>query len=133
MSDPYARALRQLARRTADRIGVTLTEGVYAALLGPCYETPAEIRMLRTLGADLAGMSTAFETIAANHMGAEVLGISCVTNKAAGLGGKLSHDDVKETAARVKQTFIQLLRELICDLGARERDAEQSDEQESAR
>jgi purine-nucleoside phosphorylase len=109
MSEAYAPALRELARRAADVEGIAVTEGIYGWMLGPSYETPAEIRMLGRAGADLAGMSTVPEVIAANHMGARVLGISCVTNMAAGRGGKLSHDEVKETAERVKHQFVGLL------------------------
>jgi purine-nucleoside phosphorylase len=114
MTTAYDGELRALAQRAAAEIGLRpLKEGVYNWMLGPSYETPAEIRMLRTLGADLAGMSTVPEVIAANHMGARVLGISCVTNMAAGLGGKLSHDDVKQTAERVEKQFVQLLRQIV--------------------
>ena len=116
MSDAYDPALRKLAHAVAAEEGVTLREGVYSWLVGPSYETPAEIRMLRTAGADLAGMSTVPEVIAVHQMGARVLGISCVTNLAAGLGGKLSHDEVKETAARVEKTFLHLLARIIARL-----------------
>jgi purine-nucleoside phosphorylase len=113
MSAAYDPGLRALAKRVARAARIELKEGVYSLLLGPSYETPAEIRMLRTLGADLAGMSTVPEVIAAHHMGARVLGISCVTNKAAGLGGKLSHAEVEETASRVRSKFLTLLGRLI--------------------
>jgi purine-nucleoside phosphorylase len=114
MTEAYAPELRQLCRDTAEEIGITLHEGVYAAVLGPSYETPAEIRFLKRIGADLVGMSTVAETIAANHMGMEVLGISCVTNLAAGLSDeKLSHDEVLETADRISGTFLKLLRALL--------------------
>jgi len=110
MSEVYDRRLRELAHDAGRAAGLTLREGVYAALPGPSYETPAEIRMLRTLGADLVGMSTVPEAIAARHMGARVLGLSCVTNLAAGISGQaLSHDEVTETAARVRTRFEQLL------------------------
>jgi purine-nucleoside phosphorylase len=109
MSDAYDPALRALALEVAAEQKLPLQQGVYSWLLGPSYETPAEIRMLGVLGADLAGMSTVPEVIAAHHMGARVLGISCVTNLAAGLGGKLSHDEVKETAQRVELVFQRLL------------------------
>jgi purine-nucleoside phosphorylase len=114
MTEAYAPELRQVSRDTAEEIGITLHEGVYAAVLGPSYETPAEIHFLKGIGADLVGMSTVAETIAANHMGMEVLGISCVTNLAAGLSDeKLTHDEVLETAARISGTFLKLLRALL--------------------
>src|SRR5262249_31362526 len=98
LSEPYDAALRTSAPRAAQRAGLgRLREGIYAGLSGPAYETPAEVRMLRTLGADLVGMSTVLETLAAVHMGARVLCISCVTNLAAGLSPrKLSHEEVME-------------------------------------
>ncbi len=116
MTTAYDPELRALARECGRELGLELQEGVYAALLGPSYETPAEIRMLRAMGADLAGMSTVPEVIAARHMGARVLGISCVTNKAAGLAGPLSHDEVTEVATRVRTTFIGLLERVIARL-----------------
>ncbi len=116
MTTAYDLELRALARACGRELGLELQEGVYAALLGPSYETPAEIRMLRAMGADLAGMSTVPEVIAARHMGARVLGISCVTNKAAGLAGPLSHDEVTEVATRVRTTFIGLLERVIARL-----------------
>ncbi|HWY23107.1 MAG TPA: purine-nucleoside phosphorylase [Candidatus Acidoferrum sp.] len=107
----YERSYRELAREEAGKLGMTLHEGVYAALLGPSYETPAEIRYLRTIGADLVGMSTALEVIAARHMGIKVLAISCVTNMAAGiLDQPLSHQEVMETGERVRSSFEALLR-----------------------
>ncbi len=110
MTEAYSPALRQLARETAEELRIPIHEGVYAAVLGPSYETPAEIRFLKTIGADLVGMSTVAETIAANHMGMEVLGISCVTNLAAGLSGeKLNHAEVLEIGQRVAGTFLKLL------------------------
>ncbi len=114
LSDAYDPDLRVAARQAGTQLGLTLREGVYAALSGPTYETPAEVRMLRTLGADLVGMSTVPEVIAARHMGARVLGISCVTNLAAGiLPQKLSHAEVTETAARVRETFVALLTRIL--------------------
>jgi purine-nucleoside phosphorylase len=118
MSAAYDPELRALAHRAAAAEGLTLKEGVYSWLLGPSYETPAEIRMLRSIGCDLAGMSTVPEVIAAHHMGARVLGVSCVTNMAAGLGGKLSHEEVKETADRVRDAFVRLLSRIVALLEA---------------
>ena len=113
MSDAYDSALGSLAELAASEMGIDLKRGIYAGLLGPSYETPAEIQMLGRLGADLAGMSTVAEVIAAHHLGARVVGISCVTNRAAGLGGKLTHDEVKEVADRTKPVFIALLKAII--------------------
>jgi purine-nucleoside phosphorylase len=113
MSDAYSQALRKTAREVTGELGIALEEGVYAGLLGPSYETPAEIRYLRTIGADLVGMSTVAEVIAANHMGRRCLAISCVTNMAAGiLPHKISHQEVLETGAMVRETLIQLLKAL---------------------
>lgn len=109
MSEAYSREYREIAKKAG-----VLKEGVYAALPGPSYETPAEIRYLRTIGADLVGMSTVPEVIAANHLGIKVLGISCVTNMAAGiLPQKLTHSEVLETGDRVKHTLAALLRAVI--------------------
>jgi purine-nucleoside phosphorylase len=117
MSEAYDPALRALAKEAGRELGMTLREGIYAALPGPQYETPAEVRMARSLGADLVGMSTVPETIVAQHMGAKVLGLSCVTNLAAGLAAhKLSHDEVTKTAARVRGQFEQLLGRLLIKL-----------------
>jgi purine-nucleoside phosphorylase len=114
MTHAYDKSYRALAREEARKLGMTLHEGVYAALLGPNYETPAEIRYLRTIGADLVGMSTVFEVIAARHMGVKVLAISCVTNMAAGILDKpLSHQEVMETGERVKSSFEALLRAVL--------------------
>jgi purine-nucleoside phosphorylase len=114
MTHAYAKDYRELARAEGAKLGMDLPEGVYAALLGPSYESPAEIRYLRTIGADLVGMSTAFETIAARHMGIKVLAISCVTNMAAGiLDQPLSHQEVMETGERVKASFEALLRAVL--------------------
>ena len=114
MSDAYSARLRTIAMATAAELGITLGEGVYAAMSGPSYETPAEIRFLRTIGADLVGMSTVPEVIVANHMGMRCLAISCVTNMAAGiLPQKLNHEEVLETGRRVRHTLIRLLSALI--------------------
>jgi purine-nucleoside phosphorylase len=114
MTEVYPLALREIAKSTASELGIDLQEGVYAAVLGPSYETPAEVRYLRTIGADLVGMSTVAEAIAATHMGMQVLGISCVTNVAAGLSGeKLNHEEVLETGQRTSRTFIKLLTALL--------------------
>jgi len=114
MSEAYSKAWREAARAAGREIGLELPEGVYAAVPGPSYETPAEIRYLRAIGADLVGMSTALETIAANHMGMKVLGISCVTNFAAGVTAqKLDHKEVLEVGERVKGTMVELLRRVL--------------------
>ena len=114
MTHAYDKTYRAAAREEAGELGMTLHEGVYAALLGPSYETPAEINYLRTIGADLVGMSTAFEVIAARHMGIKVLAISCVTNMAAGIVDQpLSHQEVMETGERVKTSFEALLRAVL--------------------
>jgi purine-nucleoside phosphorylase len=110
MTRAYAPELRALVKQVADRANIALEEGVYVAMPGPCYETPAEVKMLQTLGADATGMSTVPEVVVARHMGARVIGISCITNLAAGItGGELSHDEVTDTAARVRTTFEGLL------------------------
>jgi purine-nucleoside phosphorylase len=114
MTEVYSRRLRGLADASAAEAGLTVAHGVYAALHGPSYETPAEIRYLRTIGADAVGMSTVPEAIAARHMGLEVLGISCITNMAAGvLPQPLDHNEVMETARRVRGSFISLLEGII--------------------
>ncbi|MFL5343649.1 MAG: purine-nucleoside phosphorylase [Hyalangium sp.] len=114
MSRAYAPSLRTLLLESAQRTQVPLRQGVYAMVSGPSYETPAEIRMLRTLGADAVGMSTVPETVAAGHMGVPVVGISCITNLAAGVGDKpLTHDEVAETANRVAGIFSRLLTDFL--------------------
>ncbi len=114
MTSAYDRRFREMAVGEGNRMGIGMYEGVYAGLLGPSYETPAEIRYLRTIGADLVGMSTVPEVIAARHSGIRVLGISCVTNAAAGiLDQPLDHLEVLETAERVKGQFIGLLKAVI--------------------
>ena len=119
MNEAYDRGLRELTRRVAQRHGGALGSGVYAGLLGPSYETPAEIRMLRTLGADAVGMSTVLETIAARHMGARCLGISCITNRAAGLAQSApTHGEVQATAGIVRARFTALLMGVLDELAA---------------
>src|SRR5436309_11065419 len=114
MTHTYSRAYREIAREEAAKVGLILHEGIYAALLGPSYETPAEIDHLRRIGADLVGMSTVAEVIAARHMGLKVLAISCVTNMAAGiLDQPLSHAEVMETGERVRTTFEALLKAVL--------------------
>ena len=119
MSEAYSAEYRGIARDAAAELGIELKEGVYAAMLGPSYETPAEIRFLRTIGADLVGMSTVAETIVCNHMGMKVLAISCVTNMAAGiLPQRINHEEVLETGERVRETFVRLLKCVIPRLEA---------------
>lgn len=114
MTESYNAQFRNFALAERERLGGEIYEGVYAALLGPSYETPAEIRYLRTIGADLVGMSTVPEVIAARHMGLEVLAISCVTNMAAGLSGeKIDHAEVLATGERVRGKFVALLRAVL--------------------
>jgi purine-nucleoside phosphorylase len=114
MSEAYAARYRQIARQAAQELEIELSEGVYAALLGPSYETPAEIRYLRAIGADVVGMSTVPEVIVANHMGVKVLGISCVTNMAAGiLPQRIHHEEVLETGAMVRDTLVRLLKTVL--------------------
>ncbi|GIP37553.1 purine nucleoside phosphorylase [Paenibacillus sp. J31TS4] len=117
MSEPYDRTLLRLGQETAERLGLRVHEGVYAGMLGPAYETPAEIRMLRTLGADAVGMSTVPEVIAARHAGLAVFGVSCLTNMAAGiLEQPLSHEEVIGTTERVKADFVAFMREMAAQL-----------------
>ena len=119
MTQAYWRPYREIALAEAKRLGIEAHEGVYAALTGPSYETPAEIRYLRTIGADLVGMSTVPEVIVANHMGIRVLGISCVTNMAAGiLDRPLDHSEVLATGERVKGQFVALLRAVLPRIAA---------------
>jgi purine-nucleoside phosphorylase len=119
MSTAYSPELRKLAMAEAERQKIPLSEGVYLAVLGPSFETPAEIRAFRTLGADLVGMSTVHEVIVARHMGIEVLGISLVTNMAAGVTGEtIHHEDVMEIGQRVEQQFTGLLTAIVPQLAA---------------
>jgi purine-nucleoside phosphorylase len=114
MSEAYSFEYRGIAHAAATELGISLKEGVYVAVPGPSYETPAEIRFHRIIGADLVGMSTAPEAIVANHMGMKVLGISCVTNMAAGiLPQRLDHREVMETGERVRDTLVELLRAIL--------------------
>lgn len=118
MSTAYSPALRKIAQAEAARQNIELSEGVYLAVLGPSFETPAEIGAFRTLGADLVGMSTVHEVIVARHMGIEVLGLSLVTNMAAGVTGEtIHHEDVMEIGRRVEQQFTGLLTALVPQLG----------------
>ncbi|HKR01271.1 MAG TPA: purine-nucleoside phosphorylase [Pyrinomonadaceae bacterium] len=114
MSEVYSRDYQEIAVEEAHLMGLELRRGIYGALSGPSYETPAEIRMLRTLGADAVGMSTVPEAIAACQMGVRILGISCITNMAAGvIGEPINHQEVIETGERVRETFKELLRRVI--------------------
>ena len=114
MTEVYDREYQEAAIREAHEMGLELRRGVYAALSGPSYETPAEIRMLRLLGADAVGMSTVPEAIVARQMGRRVLGFSCITNMAAGVLDKpINHEEVIETGERVRETFAELLRRVI--------------------
>lgn len=118
MSTVYTPALQQWAVQKAQELGVSLKHGVYCAVKGPCYETPAEVRMLRTLGADAVGMSTVPEVIAAAQLGMQVLGLSLITNRAAGLESAvtLSHEDVLATAAQSQMQMTKLLSAILEDL-----------------
>src|SRR5207302_28048 len=114
MSEVYSRDYQEMVVAEGHTMGLELRRGIYAALAGPSYETPAEIRMLRLLGADAVGMSTVPEAIVARHMGLRVLGVSCITNMAAGvLDRPISHEEVIETGERVRETFAELLRRVI--------------------
>ncbi len=120
MTHAYPRELRALVKEAARGKGIALEEGVYVAMPGPTYETPAEVKMLQGLGADATGMSTVPEVIVARHMGARVIGISCITNQAAGITGEeLSHAEVTETANRVRTTFETLLDTILETLVAK--------------
>jgi purine-nucleoside phosphorylase len=117
MSDAYKKSLRDQAKVIAQKENILVKEGVYAACMGPSYETPAEIQMLKRVGADAVGMSTVPEVIAAGHQGMSVLGISCISNLAAGISDQpLSHQEVKETAEKAKEKFSRLVISLISRL-----------------
>ena len=117
MTFVYDTGIRDRARESAKGLGIDLKEGVYLATTGPSFETPAEIRAFRNLGADAVGMSTVPEAIAANHAGLRVCGISCISNMAAGMSGeRLTHEEVEETANRVKSQFADLIEELLRNL-----------------
>ncbi len=119
MTQAYSMAYRQMALDEARKLGLMVYQGVYAAMLGPSFETPAEIRFLRTIGADLVGMSTVAEVVVARHMGLKVLAISCVTNMAAGiLDQVLTHEEVLETGERVKDDFTALLKAIVPRIAA---------------
>jgi purine-nucleoside phosphorylase len=114
MTEAYSLEYRSKARQVAQQLNISLDEGVYAGLTGPTYETPAEIRYLRAIGADLVGMSTVPEVIVANHLGMRVLAISCVTNMAAGiLPQKIKHEEVLETGRQVRDTLVRFLKALL--------------------
>ena len=115
MSEAYSRAYRETAKAVAVEACIPISEGVYAAMLGPSYETPAEIRYLRAIGADVVGMSTALEAIVANYLGMKVLAISCVTNMAAGViaESKINHEEVLQTGAAVRETLVRYLKDLV--------------------
>jgi purine-nucleoside phosphorylase len=120
MTHAYAPELRALVLEAAQAANIPLQQGVYVAMPGPTYETPAEVRMLQTVGADATGMSTVPEVVVARHMGARVIGISCITNQAAGItGAELSHAEVTETATRVRATFERLLETILSTLKSR--------------
>ena len=117
MTEVYSRELQEIVVEEARAMGVEVRRGIYAALSGPSYETPAEIHMLRTFGADAVGMSTVPEAIVARQVGLNVLGISCITNMAAGISDEpINHEEVMETGNRVRNTFAQLLRRVITRL-----------------
>ena len=117
MSQVYSERMCEIIRKKAEEMGITLRQGVYIQLTGPAYETPAEIRMCRTWGADAVGMSTACEAMAARHMGMEVCGISCITNLASGMQKKeLNHQEVQEMADRVAIQFKELITQIIINI-----------------
>lgn len=119
MTEAYSNELKLILKKTAKKCRLKPKSGVYVGVLGPTYETPAEIRMFRKMGADMVGMSTVPESIAANHLGLKVAGISCITNMAAGISGvKLNHEEVKKEAVKVMQSFTKWLQLAIKEIGA---------------
>ncbi len=116
MSSAYDKAYQATAKVVADRVGIDLQEGVYMGFTGPTYETPAEIRFAETIGADAVGMSTVPEVIIAVHSGLRVLGISAITNHAAGKQAELNHEEVVEVTTRIKETFKTLIKEILEEL-----------------
>lgn len=118
MSAAYDKDLRRLAKQTAEEMNISVQEGVYTAVSGPSYETPAEVRFLRTIGSDAVGMSTVPEVIVARHSGLRVLGVSCISNAAAGiLDQPLSHDEVMEVTEKVKADFLRLIKTVVAKIG----------------
>ncbi|MBG9915678.1 purine nucleoside phosphorylase [Bacillus sonorensis] len=118
MSAAYDKDLRRLAKQTAEELNISVQEGVYTAVSGPSYETPAEVRFLRTIGSDAVGMSTVPEVIVARHSGLRVLGVSCISNAAAGiLDQPLSHDEVMEVTEKVKADFLRLIKTVVAKIG----------------
>jgi purine-nucleoside phosphorylase len=118
MSEAYSKELRKLARELAETLNLKIQEGVYVGNTGPTYETPAEVRMLRTMGGDAVGMSTVPEVIVAQHSGMKVLGISCISNMAAGiLDQPLNHEEVIETTEKVKADFLRYVKAIVKELG----------------
>lgn len=118
MSEAYSKELRTKAKEIASSLNISLQEGVYVGNTGPTYETPAEVRMIRTFGGDAVGMSTVPEVIVARHAGLEVLGISCISNMAAGiLDQPLNHEEVIETTEKVKSNFLSLIKEIVKNFG----------------
>lgn len=119
MSESYSKELRQIAKEIAQKLQIQIQEGVYVGNTGPTYETPAEIRMIRSWGGDAVGMSTVPEVIVARHSGMKVLGISCISNMAAGiLDQPLNHEEVIETTEKVKVNFLKFVKELVKEIGA---------------
>ncbi|MFB6465932.1 purine-nucleoside phosphorylase [Cytobacillus sp. Hz8] len=119
MSESYSKELRQIAKEIAQKLQIQIQEGVYVGNTGPTYETPAEIRMIRSWGGDAVGMSTVPEVIVARHSGMKVLGISCISNMAAGiLDQPLNHEEVIETTGKVKVNFLKFVKELVKEIGA---------------